>query len=73
MPTGAGGPIAMQVRDVGSGAARRQAREQLREAVRRREIDAVLVWRLESLGPVSDRPAGDNCRNWSILESASYR
>jgi len=50
MPPGAGGPIAMQVRDVGSGAVRRQAREQLMEAARRREIDVVLVWRLDRWG-----------------------
>jgi DNA invertase Pin-like site-specific DNA recombinase len=42
--------IAMQVREVGSGAANRQARERLREAARRREIDVVLVWRLDRWG-----------------------
>jgi DNA invertase Pin-like site-specific DNA recombinase len=42
--------IAMQVRDVGSGAAQRQAREQLLEAARRREVDVVLVWRLDRWG-----------------------
>jgi DNA invertase Pin-like site-specific DNA recombinase len=31
---------------VNSGAARREAREKLLEAARRREIDLVLVWRL---------------------------
>jgi DNA invertase Pin-like site-specific DNA recombinase len=44
-----GSAIAMQVRDVGSGAVRRQAREQLMEAARRREID-VVVWRLDRWG-----------------------
>src|SRR4051795_8786106 len=39
-----GWTIAMQVREVGSGAVQRQAREQLMEAARRREIDLVLVW-----------------------------
>jgi len=72
MPTGAGGPIAMQVRDVGSGAVRRQAREQLMEAARRREIDVVLVWRLDRWGR-SVTACWRHCRNWSILESASYR
>jgi adenylosuccinate synthase len=38
--------IAMQVREVGSGAAQRQAREKLLEAAHRREMDVVLAWRL---------------------------
>lgn len=42
--------IAMQVREVNSGAAKRQAREKLLEAARRREIDVVLVWRLDRWG-----------------------
>jgi len=42
--------IALQVRDVNSGAARREAREKLLEAARRREIDLVLVWRLDRWG-----------------------
>ena len=42
--------IAMQVREVNSGAARREARERLLEAARRREIDLVLVWRLDRWG-----------------------
>ena len=45
-----GWTIALQVREVGSGAAKRQAREKLLEAARRREIDVVLVWRLERWG-----------------------
>ncbi len=45
-----GWTIAIQVREVGSGAARRKAREQLLEAARRREIDLVLVWRLDRWG-----------------------
>jgi DNA invertase Pin-like site-specific DNA recombinase len=40
----------MQVREVGSGAVERKAREQLMEAARRREIDVVLVWRLDRWG-----------------------
>jgi DNA invertase Pin-like site-specific DNA recombinase len=40
----------MQVREVGSGAAQRQAREKILEAARRREIDVVLVWRLDRWG-----------------------
>ena len=42
--------IALQVREVGSGAAKREARERLLEAARRREIDIVLVWRLDRWG-----------------------
>jgi putative DNA-invertase from lambdoid prophage Rac len=42
--------IAVNVREVGSGAAKRQAREKLLEAARRREIDVVLVWRLDRWG-----------------------
>src|SRR5947199_6637956 len=45
-----GWTIAVQVREVGSGAAKREAREQLLEAARRREIDVVLVWRLDRWG-----------------------
>jgi len=40
-----GWTIAMQVKEVGSGATQRQLREKLLEAARRREIDVVLVWR----------------------------
>ena len=42
--------IALQLREVGSGAAKRKAREKLLEAARRREIDVVLVWRLDRWG-----------------------
>ena len=45
-----GWTIAVQVREVGSGAAKREAREKLLEAARRREIDVVLVWRLDRWG-----------------------
>jgi putative DNA-invertase from lambdoid prophage Rac len=45
-----GWAVAMQVREVGSGAAQREAREKLLEAARRREIDVVLVWRLDRWG-----------------------
>jgi DNA invertase Pin-like site-specific DNA recombinase len=45
-----GWTITVQVREVGSGAAKRQAREKLLEAARRREIDIVLVWRLDRWG-----------------------
>jgi DNA invertase Pin-like site-specific DNA recombinase len=45
-----GWTIAVQVREVGSGAARREARDKLLAAARRREIDVVLVWRLDRWG-----------------------
>jgi putative DNA-invertase from lambdoid prophage Rac len=42
--------ITLQVREVNSGAVRREAREKVIEAARRREIDVVLVWRLDRWG-----------------------
>ena len=42
--------IALQVKEIGSGASQRQKREELLEAARRREIDVVLVWRLDRWG-----------------------
>jgi|SRR5450755_3226366 putative DNA-invertase from lambdoid prophage Rac len=45
-----GWTIALQVKEVGSGASERQLRERLLEAARRREIDVVLVWRLDRWG-----------------------
>ena len=45
-----GWTIALQVREVNSGAVRREAREKLIDAARRREIDVVLVWRLDRWG-----------------------
>ena len=50
-----GWTIALQVKEVGSGAAQRRLREQVMDAARRREIDIVLVWRLDRWGrPVAD-------------------
>src|SRR6202789_4468748 len=42
--------IALQVKEVGSGAVQRQLREKLLDAARRREIDVVLVCRLDRWG-----------------------
>lgn len=42
--------IAAQVKEVTSGAAERELRQQLIQAARRREIDVVLVWRLGRWG-----------------------
>jgi len=45
-----GWTVAWQIKEVGSGAAQREMREKLLEAARRREIDVVLVWRLDRWG-----------------------
>lgn len=45
-----GWTVALQVREVNSGASRREARETIMDAARRREIDVVLVWRLDRWG-----------------------
>jgi putative DNA-invertase from lambdoid prophage Rac len=45
-----GWSIAAQVKEVGSGAAERDLRERLLDSARRREIDIVLVWRLDRWG-----------------------
>src|SRR4051794_31569024 len=47
---GSGWPVISQVKEVGSGASQRQMRENLMVAARRREIDVVLVWRLDRWG-----------------------
>ena len=47
---GAGWSMVMQVKEIGSGASQREKREKLLEAARRREIDVVLVWRLDRWG-----------------------
>lgn len=60
-----GWTVAMQVREVGSGAVERKAREHLMEAARRREIDVVLVWRLDRWGRSRSSPSsnGRSCEN----------
>jgi putative DNA-invertase from lambdoid prophage Rac len=45
-----GGSIVRVVEDVGSGASERVRREELMRAARRREIDAIVVWRLDRWG-----------------------
>ncbi|MGO9269459.1 MAG: recombinase family protein [Terriglobia bacterium] len=45
-----GWTIALQVKEIGSGALRRERRETVLEAARRRDIDVVLVWRLDRWG-----------------------
>jgi DNA invertase Pin-like site-specific DNA recombinase len=45
-----GWTIVLQIQDVGSGASDRPQREQLMQAARCREVDAILVWRLDRWG-----------------------
>jgi putative DNA-invertase from lambdoid prophage Rac len=45
-----GWSLVQQIQDVGSGAKERPQREALLKAARRREIDVVLVWRLDRWG-----------------------
>jgi DNA invertase Pin-like site-specific DNA recombinase len=42
--------IVLEIKDVGSGAALRQKREALLSAARRREVDIIIVWRLDRWG-----------------------
>jgi putative DNA-invertase from lambdoid prophage Rac len=45
-----GWSIAAQIKEVGSGASQRELRETLLATARRREVDVVLVWRLDRWG-----------------------
>ena len=45
-----GWKIVEEVREIGSGAVQRPKREGLLAAVRRREVDAIIVWRLDRWG-----------------------
>lgn len=45
-----GWTVTMQVKEVGSGASQRKTRQQVIDAARRREVDVVLVWRLDRWG-----------------------
>jgi DNA invertase Pin-like site-specific DNA recombinase len=45
-----GWTVALQVKEIGSGASARELREKIVEAARRRDIDLVLVWRLDRWG-----------------------
>jgi putative DNA-invertase from lambdoid prophage Rac len=45
-----GWKIVAEVREIGSGAVQRPKRESLLAAVRRRELDAIIVWRLDRWG-----------------------
>src|ERR1700678_4439050 len=45
-----GWTVALSIKEIGSGAAERELREKLLDSARRREIDVVLVWRLDRWG-----------------------
>lgn len=45
-----GWTVVLQLKEIGSGAVERKLREKLMAAARRREIDVVLVWRLDRWG-----------------------
>ncbi len=45
-----GWTLAVEVEEVGSGAKTRPRREELLKMERRREIDAILVWKLDRFG-----------------------
>src|ERR1035438_4757793 len=45
-----GWSIVVQVKEVASGASQRELREKVLDAARRREIDVVVVWRLDRWG-----------------------
>jgi predicted site-specific integrase-resolvase len=60
-----GWAAALQIQEVGSGASQREMREKLLDAARRREIDVVLVWRLDRWGPLGYRSTGDSTRTHS--------
>jgi len=45
-----GWTIALQIKEVGSGAKTRPQREELLKAARRREVDVIVVWRLDRWG-----------------------
>lgn len=45
-----GWTIALQIKEIGSGAKTRPQREELLKASRRREVDVIIVWRLDRWG-----------------------
>jgi DNA invertase Pin-like site-specific DNA recombinase len=52
-----GWKIAVEVQEVGSGAILRSKREELLKAARRRELDRIVVWRLDRWGCSNSRGA----------------
>jgi DNA invertase Pin-like site-specific DNA recombinase len=67
-----GWTVLAQMKEVGSGATQRKLRETLLASARRREIDVVLVWRLDRWGR-SSQTWFRRCKNFSISESVSFR
>jgi putative DNA-invertase from lambdoid prophage Rac len=67
-----GWTIGMEVRDIGSGANVRPEREAMLKAARRRELDVILVWRLDRWGrSLLDRSISSaRCKN-SINSAAA--
>ena len=59
-----GWTIVLQIKDVGSGANEQLQRELLLKAARRRELDAILVWRLDRSFPAVLIVAWN--RNWAL-------
>ena len=55
--------VARRVEDVGSGVKDREGRESVLKAARRRELDVIVVWRLDRWGR--------SCRAWSVSRSAN--
>jgi DNA invertase Pin-like site-specific DNA recombinase len=45
-----GWKITLQIKEVGSGAKTRPQREELLKVARRREVDVIIVWRLDRWG-----------------------
>ena len=45
-----GGTVAIEIKEVGSGASVRELRQELLDAARRRDIDVIVVWRLDRWG-----------------------
>ena len=65
-----GWSVVAQIKEIGSGASQRELRETLIAAARRREIDGVLVWRLDRwAGPL--RTWFRRSRNFSTSTWAS--
>jgi DNA invertase Pin-like site-specific DNA recombinase len=63
--------IGLHVKEVGSATAQRKLRERVFVAARRREIDLVLVWRLDRWAGLL-RTWWQHSRNWSISGSVWF-
>src|SRR5262249_56654683 len=69
-----GWPIVRQVEDIGSGVRERPQREALLHAARRRELDVIVVWRLDrwgrSLADLAGGPAGIRAPGGGVISPA---